>query len=278
MEGCTIINAVEISSLKYSYADGTEALKNIDLTLASQKRIAFLGANGSGKTTLLHHLNGLILSQTGSVEVMGYEVSKENLKSIRQLVGMVFDNPDNQLFSTTVAEDIAFGPRNLDLDEDIVQERVEKAMEIVEIADLSERPPYNLSLGQKKRVAIAGVLAMNPELLIFDEPFSGLDPRSANQLYTLLEKLYSEGRTIILTTHDVDMAYAWADQAVILSKGNILAQGATDLLRDKELMSRASLDVPMLAKAFEGTGMYPKTAEEANNLLLYPNNQVKVAK
>lgn len=190
---------------------------------------------------------------------------------------MLFDNPDNQLFSTTVYEDIAFGPRNLELDEEEVKLRVIKAMEIV-ITDLAERSPYNLSLGQKKRVAIAGVLAMEPELLVFDEPFSGLDPRLANQLSYLLDKLHEEGKTIIMSTHDVDMAYAWADRVIILAGGELLAEGSSDLLRNEQLMRKAFLEVPMLVKVFDGSGLYPRTPEEANKMLVFREQPARLAR
>ena len=270
------MKAVEVINVSYAYCDGTRALKNLSLSLPKNRRIALLGANGSGKTTLLQHFNGLLLPQEGSVNVMGYNVQKKQVKKIRQLVGMLFDNPEDQLFSTTVAEDVAFGPRNLGLDEQEVALRVNKALEEVCITDLADKPPYNLSLGQKKRVAIAGVLAMDAELLIFDEPFSGLDPKFSRQLMVLLEKLYHNGRTIIITTHDVDMAYAWADCVVILYDGRVLAEGDSDLLRDETLMAEASLDLPVLAAAFNGTDMVPHTPEEANRLLRFPKKSSKV--
>ncbi|EEG78790.1 cobalt ABC transporter, ATPase subunit [Dethiobacter alkaliphilus AHT 1] len=271
------MKAVEIRNLNYSYSDGTKALNNLSLSIPRYRRVALLGANGSGKTTLLQHLNGLLLPQDGSVTVMGYyPVDKKHVLKIRQLAGMLFDTPEDQLFSTTVAEDVAFGPRNLELDEQTVNSRVRRAMELAGITDLADKPPYNLSLGQKKRVAIAGVLAMEPELLIFDEPFSGLDPRFAAQLMDLLEKLFHQKCTIIITTHDVDMAYAWADHVIILSKGQVLAEGTAELLQDKDLMTEASLNVPMLATAFSGTDMAPRTPAEANQLLRFAQRKTKV--
>ncbi|MBS4021034.1 MAG: ATP-binding cassette domain-containing protein [Dethiobacter sp.] len=270
------MKAVEVDNLSYSYSDGTKALSNLSLSIPRHKRIAFLGANGSGKTTFLQHLNGLLLPQVGSVKVMGYQVQKNQLKKIRQLVGMLFDNPEDQLFSTTVAEDVAFGPRNLGLDEKEVETRVKQALEMVNITDLAGKPPYNISLGQKKRAAIAGILAMDAQLLVFDEPFSGLDPGFANQLMSLLEKLFHDGRTIIIATHDVDMAYAWADQVIILRKGEVLAEGSSDLLQDAALMKEACLYLPILVTAFQGTKMYPRTPEEANQLLWYASRGSKI--
>lgn len=268
------MKAVDIRGLSYSYDDGTKALINLSLNVTRGKRVVLLGANGSGKTTLLHHLNGLLLPQDGYISVMGLQVNKKNLRKIRQLTGMLFDNPDNQLFSTSVFEDVAFGPRNLELDEITVQKRVKEALELVKITDLADKPPYNLSLGQKKRAAIAGVLAMQPDLLVFDEPFSGLDPMAGLHLMVLLKALHNQGKTIIITTHDVDMAYSWADQIIILAEGQVLAEGPVSLLRDKDLMAKACLVVPVLATIFRGTGLYPRTPEEANKLLLTPSEEL----
>lgn len=198
---------------------------------------------------------------------MGHIVDKRALKTIRRKAGLLFDKPDNQLFSTTVFNDIAFGPRNLNLDDELVKARTQEAMHLVGVADLGDKPPYNLSLGQKKKVAIAGVLAMKPELLVFDEPFSGLDPRAKQQMINILENLYTEGCTLIISTHDVDTAYAWADEVIILCQGQILAEGEASLLREKKIMQEAFLDRPILAHVFQGTGSCPRTAVEANKLL-----------
>jgi len=237
------MSAIKVQGLSYTYPDGTDAIKDLNLHIEKNTRVAILGANGSGKTTLLYHFNGLILPQKGQVEIFGDEVSKENIKTIRQKVGLLFDNPDNQLFSTTVFNDVAFGPRNLDLDEKIVIEKVQKAMDMVSINDLKDKAPYNLSLGQKKRVAIAGILAMGTSLLLLDEPFSGLDPRSHKHFLNILDDLFAKGATQVISTHDVDMAYSWADEVFILDEGKILNS---------------------------------KTVQEAKNLLLgaLPNNSV----
>ena len=215
------MNAIEVQGLSYTYPDGTKAIRDLNLHIEKNKRVAVLGANGSGKTTLFYHFNGLILPQEGQVKIFGEEVSKENVKTIRQKAGLLFDNPDNQLFSTTVFNDIAFGPRNLGLDEKVVLERVQKAMDLVSINDLKHKAPYNLSLGQKKRVAIAGILAMEPALLLLDEPFSGLDPRSHKHFLNILDDLFFKDTTQVISTHDVDMAYSWAEEVVILDKGKI---------------------------------------------------------
>lgn len=260
--------AIDVQGLNYTYPDGTRAIKNLNLQIKEHKRVAVLGANGSGKTTLLYHFNGLILPQDGQIRIFGEKVSKKNIKTIRQKVGLLFDNPDNQLFSTTVFNDVAFGPRNLGLDENTVLEKVQRAMELVNVIDLKDKTPYNLSLGQKKRVAIAGVLAMEPSLLLLDEPFSGLDPISLKHFLNILDDLFAKGTTQVISTHDVDIAYSWADEVIILDKGKILAEGGVELLQDARLMERACLGVPMLARVFHGTSFEPKTVQEANDFLL----------
>ena len=261
------MKAVEIRGLSYTYPDGTAALKDINMDILPNKRTAILGANGSGKTTLIYHLNGIFLPQEGRVSIGGLPVEKKNLEEIRRRLGLLFDNPDNQLFSTTVYNDIAFGPRNLKLKEEEVEARVLRVLKNIGIKDLKDRPPYNLSLGQKKKVAIAGLLAMEPEILVCDEPFSGLDPRSGGQLMEIINNLNSRGTTLVIITHDVNMAYAWAEQVIIMKEGKILVEGDSSLLRDEDLMKEASLETPLLADVFQGTGLYPRTAREASRLI-----------
>ncbi len=258
------LKALEIENLDYTYPDGTPALRGISLEVPLKARMVVLGANGSGKSTLLLHLNGLLVTQRGSVRVFGRPVGKRNLAEVRRRGGMVFQNPDDQLFSTSVTEDVAFGPRNLGLDPGEVARRVARALELTGIQELAHRPPHHLSLGQKKRAAIAGVLAMEPELLVLDEPTASLDPAAVRRLMAILELLHARGRTIIMATHDVDLAYAWADRVAVLSEGRLLAvAGATELLRDEELMHRASLEPPVLLRVFRNTGFFPRHPDEA---------------
>ncbi len=261
------MDAVNITGLNYHYADGTRALKDVHLQIESSKKTAILGSNGSGKTTLIYHMNGIFLPQQGRVTVMGFPLLKENLTKIRQQVGLLFDNPDNQLFSTTVFNDIAFGPRNLKLREEEVMSRTLKTMKMVDIESLRDKPPYNLSLGQKKKVAIAGLLAMEPKMLVCDEPFSGLDPYSTCQMLEILNELHGKGATLILSTHDVNLAFTWADRVIIMKEGKLLAAGEVDLLTDRELMLQARLEVPMLADIFQGTGFCPRSTEEAAEII-----------
>lgn len=268
------MDIVDIRNLRYAYSDKTIALRNVSFNIKEGKRVAILGANGSGKSTLLQHLNGLILPQEGTVNIKGLDTCKENLQEIRKIVGFVFDNPDDQLFSTTVYEDIAFGPRNLGYDEVRVREIVEKALDLVDIQELKMKQPFNLSYGQKKKVAIAGVLAMEPEIVIFDEPFSGLDPYSLDQFLGTLDILYSLGHTLIITTHDVNIAYGWADECIILKEGEILAKGDINLLEDRVLVDEAKLKTPNLYEIFSNTPIRAKDVEKGKRLVteLFLNN------
>lgn len=269
---------IKIDNLKYTYSDGTVALKNVSISVGQGKKVAILGSNGSGKSTLLHHFNGLLIAQVGFIKVKGVNVEKDNVHEIRKIVGLVFDNPDDQLFSTTVYDDIAFGPRNLKYDEDKVKEVVDNAMGLANIEELKDKQPFNLSLGQKKKVAIAGVLAMDAEILVFDEPFSGLDPQSLEQFLSILENLNSFGNTIIVTTHDVDIAYEWADECIILNKGKVLAQGDINLLEDDSLMRKANLRVPILYDIFSKTDLRANNVGQGKDLItnLYLNNKLEV--
>lgn len=254
---------LEVANVNYSYPDKTPALKDISFQIPVKSKVAILGANGSGKSTLLQHLNGLTLAQSGFVSVLGQRIRKENLRDIRKTVGIVFDSPDEQLFSTLVYEDIAFGPRNLGYDEPTVAQKVEEVMALLHIEHLRERPPFNLSLGQKKRVAIAGVLAMEPSIMVFDEPFSGLDPCTLQQFLAILDDLFHRGHTIIVTTHDVDIVYSWASEFVILQEGQVLAQGGRSVLEDKTLMEKAKLKTPDLYNIFCSTSYRPVSVNDA---------------
>lgn len=257
------MKAIEIEGLKYKYPDGTLALKDINLAIERGKKVAILGANGSGKSTLLQHLNGLILPQQGSIKIDGVEVEKKNLRKIRKNIGFVFDNPDNQLFATTVFEDVAFGPRNLNIVEDTVITTVEKVLSLIGIDNLKEKQPHNLSLGQKRKAAISGVLAMEPEILIFDEPFSGLDPQSLSQFLDILDTLYKLGKSLVITTHDVDIAYGWAEEIVIIKDGEVLSHGDISVLEDRSILDSARLQLPVLYSIFKDTDIKVRNIEEA---------------
>lgn len=234
--------ALSVKDLAYAYPDGHQALFGVDLDIEFNSRVALLGPNGAGKTTLVLHLNGILQTMTGSVSVAGIEVVKENLKEIRRRVGIVFQDPDDQLFMPTVFDDVAFGPINLGLSKEEVKERVEIALQTVKMQDFAERPPHHLSFGQRRRVAVATVLAMQPDILVLDEPSSNLDPASRRELSEILLNL---DVTIFMVTHDIPYALEICPESAILNGGKIVARGNTrELLSDEALMKANRLELP----------------------------------
>ncbi len=229
---------IEINNLSFSYPDGKQALSGIHLKIMPGEKVALVGANGAGKSSLLLHLNG-IFSGSGEVLINGVEVSRTSLKQVRAWVGIVFQNPDDQLFSPTVFEDVAYGPIYQGLDRLTVQEKVDKALEAVYMTNYAERNPYHLSSGEKKRIAIATVLAMDPQVLAFDEPSAGLDPCARRELINLLGEL---PQTMVIATHDLAMVETLTSRTVILSQGRIVADAPTSaILRDEPLLTRNGL-------------------------------------
>lgn len=223
---------LEARSIAYRYPDGSHGLAACSLAITAGSRNALLGANGSGKTTLLQHFNALLRPTAGQLVFAGTPVdySRRALNDLRRQVGLVFQNPDRQLFSASVFEDVSFGPLNLGLDETTVRRRVDAALALTDMAAHADRPVHQLSHGQKKRVCIAGVLAMQPVVLLLDEPMAGLDAAMQAELLTLLEQLSAQGITIVISTHDIDFAYAWADRIHLLQAGRCLASFAADAL------------------------------------------------
>jgi cobalt/nickel transport system ATP-binding protein len=233
---------IAVDGLDFVYPDGTAALEGIDLHVHRGERIALLGPNGAGKTTLVLHLNGIHMPQHGTIDVSGLRLDGDSVMEIRRRVGIVFQDPDDQLFMTTVREDVEFGPRNLGLTGDELSRRVDLALAAVEVDDLADRPPSHLSFGQKRRVAIAGVLAMDPEIIILDEPTSNLDPASRRELTVTLQSL---DVTQMIVTHDLLYALELCERTVILDRGAIVADGPTrELLADNELLERHRLALP----------------------------------
>lgn len=218
---------LETRGVEFCYPGGDPALKNFSLSFAQERRNAVLGRNGAGKSTLFSLLNGIQKPKRGQVlfagQPLGY--SRRRLRELRGQVGIVFQDPDRQLFSASVREDVSFGPMNLELPREEVHRRVDRALDAVGLAAMADRPTHALSHGQKKRVCIAGVLAMKPEVIILDEPTAGLDPAMSRELLALLDELHRKGLTLILATHDVDLAYAWADDICILDGGRLAFQG-----------------------------------------------------
>jgi cobalt/nickel transport system ATP-binding protein len=235
-------DAIEVRGLAYSYPDGSPALRGVDLSVASGERVAVLGPNGAGKTTLMLHLNGILSPSAGSVEIGGLPVARENLKEIRRRVGVVFQDPDDQLFMPTVRDDVAFGPANLGLRDEELAERVRAALDAVGMGEAAPRPPHHLSFGQRRRIALATVLAMDPEVLVLDEPTSNLDPAARRDLADVLTSLPV---TALIVTHDLPYALELCPRAVILNEGVIVADGPTAvILADAALLAANRLELP----------------------------------
>ena len=239
----------ELTKVEYRYSDGTPALQKISLTIDSGDHVAIIGANGSGKSTLLRILNGILFSDSGQVRFEGEEVTERSLanpefnKRFRQCVGFVFQNADAQLFNATVFEEVAFGPRQLGLKEAEVKMRTDDVLNFLGIHHLADRPPFRLSGGEKRKVAIASILSMNPQVLIFDEPFLGLDPRSQSWLVHTLKQLQSAGKTTIIATHTLEILPRLATEAIVLSETHeVLAKGPVALiLGNRDLLIQANL-------------------------------------
>ncbi|WP_461008655.1 energy-coupling factor ABC transporter ATP-binding protein [Streptomyces capparidis] len=234
--------SLQVRDLAYAYPDGHQALFGVNLVVERGDRVALLGPNGAGKTTLVLHLNGILTAGRGTVRVAGLPVEKAHLKEIRRRVGIVFQDPDDQLFMPTVREDVAFGPATLGLRGEELAARVERALEQVGMAGHADRPPHHLSFGQRRRVAVATVLAMEPEILVLDEPSSNLDPAGRRELADVLRSL---DVTVLMVTHDLPYALELCPRSVVLSGGVIAADGRTrDLLCDEALMREHRLELP----------------------------------
>jgi len=234
--------SLEVRDVAFAYPDGTQVLFGVDLTVAHGERVAVLGPNGAGKTTLILHLNGILSPGHGTVHVAGLPVNRQHLLEIRRRVGLVFQDPDDQLFMPTVWDDVAFGPRNLGLAGDELQSRVLEALDAVGMTEAADRPPHHLSFGQRRRVAVATVLAMRPEVLVLDEPSSNLDPASRRELADILLRL---DVTTLIVTHDLPYALELCPRAVLLDEGVVVADRPTpDLLGDVQLMRSHRLELP----------------------------------
>ena len=235
-------DVVQIRELQFAYPDGHVALKGIDLSICEGEKVALVGPNGAGKSTLMLHLNGILNPSEGEVSIGGLGMENRNLPVIRALVGLVFQNPDDQLFSPTVFDDVAFGPLHMGLPEEEVYQRVGEALAAVQMSDFGDRLSHHLSMGQKKRIAIATVLAMQPQILILDEPSAGLDPRARRALINLLRELPI---TMLISSHDLRMVEELFPRMVVMDEGEIVADGLTEeLMADEALLEAHGLERP----------------------------------
>jgi cobalt/nickel transport system ATP-binding protein len=235
-------HTIDVRSLHYTYPDGQQAIRGVDLHVSPGEKVALVGPNGAGKSTLLLHLNGILRADEGEVIVCGRPVCDDNLNEIRGAVGLVFQDADDQLFSPTVFDDVSFGPLYMGLPEEEVRERVLQALRSVGMEEMMDRVPHHLSGGEKKRVAIATVLAMEPEILVLDEPTMGLDPRSRRSLIQLLSEL---PQTMLISTHDMPLVHELSWRTIVIDEGLIVADGPTlRILSDAPLMAAHGLEAP----------------------------------
>lgn len=270
--------AIRATGVCFTYEEGTQALQDVNFEARSGEFVAMLASNGSGKTTLIKVLANLLKPQKGEVKIAGQEIQNFTPNNLYQKLGLVFQNPNDQLFAATVEEDVAFGPRNLGLPEPEVQKRVADSLESVGATGLIGRAIHHLSFGEQKRVTMAGVLAMKPSILVLDEPTAGLDPASEALMMRLLNRLNRrDGITVILATHSVDMLPLFADRIYVLSRGRVLRQGpAREIFCDHEMIEQASLRLPHVAcllyemKRYDGVQIngLPLTVGEARKQLL----------
>lgn len=244
------MHLIETRDLCYSYPGSVKALEGIHFIAPRNTRIAVLGSNGAGKSTLFKHFNGIFRPTSGEVLIRGEPITKENIREVRKFVGIVFQNPDDQIIAPTVAQDVAFGPTNLGLDDETIQHRVSEALRITGIEHIADRAPHHLSGGEKKRVAIAGAIAMEPEVLVLDEPTAGLDPQGVRDLLMFINELKAKsGMTVIFSTHDVSLVPEVADYIYVMNKGRIVAEGTVaEIFSQPDLLKSVRLDVPLYPK------------------------------
>jgi cobalt/nickel transport system ATP-binding protein len=263
---------IEARDVQYTYPGGLKAIKGISFHIRQGEKIALVGPNGAGKSTLLQMCNGMIRPSSGTILIGNtpIEYKARSLRDIRRRIGFVLQNSDRQIIAPTVYQDVAFGPTNLGYDKQTVHNLVEQALQQVGLVGFERRPPYQLSGGEKKRVAIAGVLAMDPDVLIFDEPTSGLDPAGSEELMDLLDELHHDGKTIIISTHDLELAYPWADRAILLLNGKILQEDVPEIaFGDPTCVRLAHLSLPILlelAQELTARGILP-TVQKPKTIL-----------
>lgn len=266
-----------IKDLSYSYEPDRPVLDSVSLTLYRGERIAVIGSNGAGKSTFFLSMNGVLTPDAGQIFLKGSRIEKKNLNDLRKNVGIVFQDAESQIVAATVRSEVSFGPMNLRLPKEEVRERTEEALAYMGLEEFSTRPPHYLSGGEKKRVTIAGVMAMKPEIMIFDEPAASLDPLGQQALDGVFDRLHGEGKTLLISTHDMDFAYRFADRVLVFAKGKIIADdNPVNIFKNNEILKEAGLKQPVLFEIYEQLvksgkidkqERYPKNKEDLLNLL-----------
>ena len=265
---------ISVKNVKFSYPAGVKAITDVSLEIQRGERVALLGPNGSGKSTLILLIAGLLSPERGEIKVLGEDTTSKFFQKLRQKIGIVFQDPDDQLFNQSVIDDVAYGPKNLRLPEGVISERCDHILEDIGIGHLKNRPPHRLSFGEKKKVSLATALVLRPELLILDEPTANLDLVSRRALIDLLNELNAEGTTIVVSTHDVEALPELAERVIVVSHGSLLGGGEMHrVLQDVALLESAGLELPSIARLFtklKGLGLVnevPIKYEEALSLL-----------
>jgi cobalt/nickel transport system ATP-binding protein len=268
---------LRVENLYYAYGNGKSALDGVSADICEGEKIAVVGSNGSGKSTFFLNINGVFTPEQGKIIYRGITANKKNLNELRKNIGIVFQDADNQIIASTVRAEVAFGPMNLKLPKEEVLERVDRALAYMDLSDFKDRPPHYLSGGEKKRVSIADIIAMKPEIIIFDEPMAALDPVNALMLEEVLDKLGSEGKTMLISTHDVDFAYKWAERVLVFCQGKIIADGTPlEIFKNTEILKQANLKQPTLLEVYESlvknhlledAKAYPKSIQEFKVIL-----------
>jgi cobalt/nickel transport system ATP-binding protein len=268
---------LKVSELYYSYGNGNPALDGVSVNIFKGEKIAVIGSNGSGKSTFFLNANGVLKADHGEISYQGTIINKKNIKELRKNIGIVFQDADNQIIASTVMAEVGFGPMNLKLPREEVISRVDEALTYMNILDFKDRPPHYLSGGEKKRVTIADIIAMKSEVIIFDEPTAALDPLNAQMLEEVLLKLGEEGKTMLISTHDVDFAYRWAERAIVFDQGKIIADGTPlEIFKNSSILEQANLKRPAMLDVYEmlvdnklikDSNNYPTTPEDLKDLL-----------
>ena len=277
MDNMTQDIILQIKGLNYTYGNEENALEDINLSIYKGQRIAVLGSNGAGKSTFFLNLNGVLTPKSGQIIYKGKHISRKDLNDLRKNIGIVFQDADNQIIASTVLAEVSFGPMNLKLPKEEVKKRVYEALEYMNIIDFKDRPPHYLSGGEKKRVSIADIIAMKSEIIIFDEPTAALDPLNAAMLEEVLEKLCNEKKTLLISTHDVDFAYRWAERIIVFSKGRIIGDGTPlEIFKDNNILNNANLKRPTMLDVYEilmqkdiikNNKVYPKNIDEFERMI-----------
>ena len=268
---------LEIKDLCYSYSSDNNALKKINLTIHKGEKIAVMGSNGAGKSTFFLNINGVLNPNDGEIIYRGKKITRKDLNELRKNIGIVFQDADNQIIASTVLAEVSFGPMNLKLPREEVEKRVYEALKYMNITEFKDRPPHYLSGGEKKRVSIADIIAMKSEIIIFDEPTAALDPLNAEMLEEVLEKLSDENKTMLISTHDVDFAYRWAERIVVFAGGEIIADGTPlEVFKNDSVLKRANLKRPTMLDIYEilinrniidDKKIFPRNIEEFERIL-----------